>query len=122
MKLSVQQIHDAENDLSYTEMLKTVERKQPRRLVDGKLVPHSWCGSRTGWHCGCKSARKSDIRDMGVGISVYFKLLKFLMALFLWFTILSIPAYLLFSNGNEAGVQDTSVQYLLSSLSLGNIG
>jgi hypothetical protein len=100
----VQHIQDAENDLSYTDMMKTIEIKQPRRIVDGKVVPHSWCGSKTGWHCGCKSARKSDIRDMGVGISVYFKMLKFLMILFLWFTFLSIPAYIFYSTGNEAGL------------------
>jgi len=40
--------------------------------------------------------RKSDIRGMGVGVSVYFKFLKFMMALFLWFTLLSLPAYFLY--------------------------
>jgi hypothetical protein len=33
---------------------------------------------------------------MGVGVSVYFKFLKFMMALFLWFTLLSLPAYFLY--------------------------
>jgi hypothetical protein len=59
---------------------------------------------------------------MGVGISVYFKMLKFLMCLFLWFSFLSIPAYVFYSTGNEAGLKDTSIKYVLSALSLGNIG
>jgi hypothetical protein len=121
-KLSDSIVKDAENDLSYTDMIKAIEKKQPCRIVNGKPALYSWCGSRTGWHCACKKMRQSDIREMGVGISVYFKMLKFLMCLFLWFSFLSIPAYVFYSTGNEAGLKDTSIKYVLSALSLGNIG
>ncbi len=56
----------------------------------------------TGWHWCSKNARKSGIRNLGVGISVYFKLLKFMMILFLWFTFLSIPAYFFYITGNSS--------------------
>jgi hypothetical protein len=52
----------------------------------------------------CKSMRDSDIRHLGVGISVYFKFLKFMMILFLWFTFLSLPAYFLYYTGNQTQV------------------
>ena len=96
--------------------------RHPRKIVNGEKKMHSWCFSKTGWHCSSKSWRDSDIRDMGVGISCYFKFLKFMMMLFLWFSILSIPAYFFYIEGNLSGVRDSSVKYALSALTLGNIG
>ena len=54
-----------------------------------------------GWHMPFEKWRESDIRQLGVGISVYFKLLKFLSVLFLWFSILSIPAYIFYYSGSD---------------------
>jgi hypothetical protein len=77
-------------------MMHNYMNKHPHKVVNGHRRPFSCCFTSFGWHCCCKSMRKSDIRGMGVGVSVYFKFLKFMMALFLWFTILSIPAYYLY--------------------------
>ncbi len=49
-------------------------------------------------------------------------MLKFMMCLFLWFTFLSIPAFLFYSTGNQSGVKDSSIKSVLSALTLGNIG
>jgi hypothetical protein len=104
MRLSLAAPADADNGLSYTLMAKTVEARHPRQLVNGKLEKHSCCKSNFGWHCACKSWRKSDIEYMGVGITAYFKMLKFMTLLFLWFTILSIPALIFYVSGNQSGV------------------
>lgn len=92
---------DADNGLSYTKMVAVTDNRHPRKVnKNGTKANHSWCCARTGWHCSCKTWRDSDIRDLGVGISVYFKFLKYMMLLFLWFGFLSIPAYFLYYTGN----------------------
>ncbi|CDW73927.1 UNKNOWN [Stylonychia lemnae] len=113
---------DAKNGLSYSKMKYVIETRHPRRVRKGKRIPYSWCGSNTGWHCVCKSCKHSDLREMGVGVTVYFKMLKFLMILFLWFSFLSLPAYLFYYNGNEVSYDKLTLKYFLSAFSLGNIG
>lgn len=95
---------DAENGLSYTKMIKVVEPRHPRHLVNGRLQPHKYGETKFGWHCACRSWRKSDIEYMGVGITAYFKLLKFMTILFLWFSILSVPAFMFYISGNYSAV------------------
>ena len=53
---------------------------------------------------------------------VYFKMIKYFIALFLWFAFLSIPAYFLYYTGNMSGQEELSVKYVLSAFTLGNIG
>ena len=104
-------------------MIHVVSTRHPRQAKpDGTKVEHSCCRTRTGWHSSSKSWRHSDIRDMGVGISVYFKFLKFMMVLSIWFTLLSIPAYVLYVNGNQSGVVQLNLKWALSAPTLGNIG
>jgi hypothetical protein len=85
---------DASNNLSYSRMMHKVEFKHPR-IVDsnGNRRPFTIFGTHTGCHCCCKRFRKSDIRQLGFGMSTYFKFLKYMMCMFLWFTIVSIPAF-----------------------------
>lgn len=61
---------------------------------------------------------------MGPGMSAYFKGMKFMIVMFVWFTILSLPAYFFYCTGNLAGLQENknSIKYIFSALSLGNIG
>jgi hypothetical protein len=59
---------------------------------------------------------------MGVGISVYFKFLKFMIIMFTWFTLLSLPAYVFYITGNQSGVQEKNLKWALSAPTLGNIG
>lgn len=76
-----------------------VKVKENLLMLDNKTTYPLWA-TRTGWHIVSEKWRESDIRHLGVGISVYFKLLKFLSLLFAWFTLLSIPAYVFYSSGN----------------------
>ena len=80
-------------------MMHVMDMRHPRRVKEGKMKSFSWCGTKTGWHCLCKSLRHSDLKELGVGVVVYFKMLKFLMCLFAWFIILSIPAYFFYYSG-----------------------
>ncbi len=59
---------------------------------------------------------------MGVGVTVYFKMLKFLIILFLWFCFLSIPSYLFYYYGSDHADKNLSIKYAFSSFSLGNLG
>ena len=113
---------DADNGLSLEQMRYVTDLRHPRRVEQGKRMKFSWCGTSTGWYCCCRCGRNSDLRELGAGITVYFKMLKYLMCLFLWFSFLSVPAYFFYYTGNESGVQDKSIKYYLSALSLGNIG
>jgi len=88
---------DAENKLSYRRMIVKVNEKMLR--IEEQTYP-LW-STKTGWHMPFETWRESDIRHLGVGISVYFKLLKFLTIMFLWFTVLSIPAYVFYYSGTE---------------------
>jgi hypothetical protein len=60
-------------------MQQRVERAHPRRIVNGNLEKYPIFGTRTGWHLPSKEWRHSDLKELGVGISLYFKFLKYLM-------------------------------------------
>jgi len=81
------------------------------------------CGTRTGWHCCCKSWQQSSFDEYGVGLVLYFKFLKFLIVLFFLLSIGSTPAYYFYFNGNSADNSEySSAKYYLAAFSLGNIG
>eukprot|EP00347_Sterkiella_histriomuscorum_P019500 403341392 len=113
---------DASNGLSYSKMKMVTDSRHPRMIKNGQKAPIPVFKSNTGWHCACNKFRKSDLADLGVGVTVYFKMLKFMMILFLWFTILSIPALLFYYSGNQIQKDKISIKNILSAFSLGNIG
>jgi hypothetical protein len=76
-------------------MDQVIKKKLPKK--DDK--PFSFFTTSTGWHCCFRKYRKTDFAELGTGLSLYFKMLKFLIAFFLIFTILSIPLYIYFTDG-----------------------
>mmetsp|Transcript_22060 Transcript_22060/g.21241 ORF Transcript_22060/g.21241 Transcript_22060/m.21241 type:complete len:254 (+) Transcript_22060:403-1164(+) len=86
----------------------------------GRKESYPWCSTNTGWYCCCSTT--SDLEGLGAAVSGYFKMLKFLMILYFIFIIVSIPAYYFYARGNETQVEENSINYYLSTLSLGNIG
>lgn len=46
----------------------------------------------TGYHFCCMTSYKTDLERMGVGISLYFRFLKYLGGFFFLFMVLSIPS------------------------------
>ena len=79
----------------------------------------------TGWHCFCRSLRRTDFKEFGVGHVLYFKFSKYFAMMFAVFTILSIPNYLIYSSGGNSQASgsssDTTVRKYLSLLSMGNM-
>jgi hypothetical protein len=91
---------------------------------EGNSKRFGWCCTSTGsYRCCCKGNTKSDLSDLGVGIVVYFKMLKFLTWLFMWFAFINIPTYFFYYKGNETDINnDASLKYFMSVFTLGNIG
>jgi len=78
------------------------DRRHPRKLVNGKLKRFPCCGTRTGWHCCCcKTWRQSEFKEYGLGVVLYFKLLKFLICLFFFLSLAALPSMLFFYYGSE---------------------
>jgi hypothetical protein len=61
LKLSIAAPADADNGLSYSLMKSAMDARHPRYIKNGEPLPHSYCDTRTGWHCCCRKNRKSDI-------------------------------------------------------------
>ena len=103
-------------------MMEKLFHTHPLRKENGKYKTLPLCKTKVGCYCCCRGKTRSDLADLGIGITVYFKMLKFLMCLYLWMAFLSIPAYYFYYTGNESGIKETSLKYALSVFSLGNIG
>ena len=109
-----------DNGLSYTKMTKVVEKRLPRK---NNNEPFSVCGTKTGWHCCWKKYRKTDVAEMGIGMSLYFKMIKFFIFLFALFTIISIPSYIFFTDGDGlCSISQSTPGIILSSITVGNLG
>ena len=93
------------------------------KWIEGKRVYQKirCCRFKTGWHCCSKTLRNSDFTEYGIAITLYFKFLKFLMAMFTIYIILSIPMYVLYDGGKVVNL-DTGVKQSLSILSMGYVG
>ena len=125
-KIRVEYEADAlDNGLSYTKMLEEIEMRHPRDEKREKF--HIW-NSNTGSFFLPKKFRKTDFAELGTGVCLYFKMIKYMMGLFLLFTILSIPSYFLYWTGNNYRnrMYSTSsfmnLDYVLSANSIGNLG
>jgi hypothetical protein len=112
----------ASNNLSYDRMVYITDKRHPRqRGDDGKIKPFSFCGTDLGCHTCSKNKRKSDFSDFGIGVTLYFKMIKFLVYMFMGLSFLATPLYILFYSGNQQKINVTSKQSL-SAFTLGNIG
>eukprot|EP00742_Colponemidia_sp_Colp-10_P003796 GILJ01004043.1.p1 GENE.GILJ01004043.1~~GILJ01004043.1.p1 ORF type:complete len:1123 (-),score=165.75 GILJ01004043.1:136-3504(-) len=85
---------DADNRLSYAKMKHETDRLHPRLVTtDGTteyLKPYPLCGTSTGWHFICGDS-VSGLSQYGVGVTLYFKFLKYLAMLFFFLCILNVP-------------------------------
>ena len=79
---------------------KKIEAETEKLDDETVFEPFPVWGTSTGWFDDrCRSSRHSDIQErLGVGISIYFKQLKTLILMFFVFTVLSIPAFVIFSS------------------------
>jgi len=80
------------------------------------------CKTQTGWfHCSTDYTHSDIAEELGLGISIYFKQLKALVIMLFVCVLLSIPSFILFTNG---GYNDTTEGFteVFAALTLGNIG
>lgn len=104
---------DASNNLSYTKMKKRVEKMHPRTVVGGERKPYPLFRTSTGFHscfenhkpeqkCRrlCCPTRETDLKEFGVGVSLYFKFLKSMLVVWFLVFLLQIPSIAFNVNGN----------------------
>lgn len=88
-----------------------------------EMKRYKCCYTKTGWHCICRRFRKTDISNLGEGIVLYFMMLKYLICLFFFISILSIPALFFYYNGDAIDSRPyLNVGIALSAFSMGNLG
>lgn len=80
-------------------MLKSVQDNHWRNQNKPYSCAEACCDVNTGYHFCCFTSKSTDIEKMGVGISLYFKFIKYLMGYFFLFIILSIPSIFLSYQG-----------------------
>ena len=80
--------------LSHQKMEFEKNMRHPRKNIEGKYEPFTACDN-TG-HLGFWTESSATFaEEMGPGISIYFKMNKFLGCMFFLFTLMSIPTYII---------------------------
>jgi len=87
--------------VSYETMKYVESLRHPRQVTDNQRVKFKCCSAKTG-----KLSSTSDDRaiteaeqELGIGIAIYFRQLKFFSWIFLALTITSLPSFLLYGSG-----------------------
>jgi hypothetical protein len=110
---------DEEKDgISYKKMLQSVEKVHPRMYVNNEPSKIPLCIST-----GRLAKRRGDLiygmDTLGIGVSIYFKLLKSLIYFLLFSLCIIVPLMYLYSCGEKGDHNHTST---LAYLTLGNLG
>lgn len=91
---------EEEAKLSYDNMIKAVNENHARNKKNQRYtLSEACCDAQTGYHCCCSTSKNTDFEKFGIGINLYFKFLKYLIAFFFLFILLSIPAFYLSAEG-----------------------
>jgi hypothetical protein len=69
-----------------------------------------------------KKYRETELKQFGVGISLYFKFIKFMIAMFTIISILSIPAFTFYLWANDLSATDINLKNGLATTTIGNLG
>jgi hypothetical protein len=112
---------DGHHNISYLKMMNEINFREARmKNKDGEPVPISIC-ARTGCHCSKRKYRTSDLDELGPGVNLYFKMLKYFSCCFFLFCIISVPSILMFINGGAYENEDMKTAGLIMRTSLGNM-
>ena len=89
---------DSSDNISYMKMMNEMLRCEARYIdQDGKNVLYSIWNSKMGRHSSNKENRESELEQLGPGIILYFKMLKYFQWIFFIFTLISIPSLIIFT-------------------------
>jgi hypothetical protein len=112
--------------LSWEQTQHMIDTSHPRQQVRVKdeIVAKPWSlREHFGMHSFKKHNERTELQQYGVGIVLYFKLLKSMFCLFLFLTMLAVPTLVIFHNSSSdmVGLQDTFADNLtkISAASFG---
>ena len=107
--------------LSWTKMRYEQDQCMPRANIGGEYIPFS-VRANLG-KLGSITDKSGEVNmfesELGVGVTIYFKLLRFIGLMFLFFTALSIPTYAIYGLN---GVPQSIGTGFTAKLSIGNVG
>lgn len=89
--------------------------------MSGEPAPLSLC-IETGRLSNAVSKQLFGLDDLGIATSIYFKLLKAVICIFCVCSIVCIPLFTLYANGEMSKQAAGSFQTFLSEFTLGNLG
>jgi hypothetical protein len=115
---------EIKNSLSYSKMVNEVNHREMRAYsTAGQIEPVPIFSSMTGWHSESKNWRKSNLEQLGPGISLYMKMLKFFAVLFFFFILLSVPSFMIYlqSDRNQGLTWNSQYIDLLQIFNLGTL-
>ena len=102
-------------------MINEINHREAREKdQDGKLQPIPVCWSRVGRHSSKRSVRAGSLEQLGPGLNLYLKMLKYFGKCFLLFFLISFPTHMIFKSG-FAFSQEDGIDKLLGEYSLGNL-
>ena len=78
--------------LNYDKMCMVVAENHARNSQNNAYgCMESCCEVQSGYHLCCGTSSNSGFEKFGVGITLYFKFLKYMMCFFLLFMLISLP-------------------------------
>jgi hypothetical protein len=90
---------EGHQNISYLKMMNEINFREARmKNKEGEPVPISIC-ARTGCHCSKRKYRLSDLGELGPGVNLYFKMLKYFSCCFFLFCMISLPSIFIFIDG-----------------------
>ena len=89
---------------------------------DGNYVPLPICGTTSGSYSTSKDWRKSDLNQLGLGINMYLKILKYYMCVFFLLFLLSLPSIMIYYGGTAFSNHNVPIQKFFATPTLGNLG
>ncbi|CAI2368473.1 unnamed protein product [Moneuplotes crassus] len=112
-----------QNGLDYAAMKDRITRHHPYAEIGDKKVKYPICKTRTGWSSIFERLRITDLKDLGVGVSLYFKFTKYLMVIYLLMIFITLPNLIFYILGGTQEFENgTSIKTLFGLTTLGNLG
>lgn len=104
-------------------MMDRMKKHHPSTVIDGIAVSIPVCKSNTGWSVNNPERRKTDLKHLGVGVSLYFKFTKYLILLYLFMSIITIPHIVFYVLGGTGDYENSkTITSFFGLTTLGNLG
>ena len=107
--------------MSFEKMKAVVLLRHPYEIVDGEPRKIRLC-QQTGSLLSSFKRKLDALDELGIGVSIYFKLLKSLVAFFAFCSVICTPLYYLYSCGDMSAQATGDLQKALGEWTLGNLG